>query len=123
MHLKIKIIEQNFRNLFCYVAKVTPFTLFLFLQHSQLKVYQQIWNKKINVGLENLYFDDEENFLKMLKRIQKEKLVIIENHRSLINVLMEQQICDVTLSKKFYKLSFAFAAQKGFPYMDMFRSG
>ena len=72
----------------------------------------------------NIYYDDNEGFIKTLSRVQREKMVVIANFRRLFQDLRDNGICDVAISKhKFYEHRYAFAAQKGFPYLEMFNRG
>ena len=83
-----------------------------------------MWEKRINVDTKNLYRNDNESFMKTLSRVQREKIVMIVNFRSLFQALKDNKICNVAITKdKFYKHSYAFAAQKGFPYLEMFNRG
>ena len=82
-----------------------------------------MWEKRINVNSKNLYSDNE-SFMKTLSRVQREKIVVIANFRTILQALKDNEFCDIAISKhRFHQLSYAFAAQKGFPYLDMFNRG
>ena len=93
-------------------------------QNNDQQVYKDVWEKRINVNPKNIYYDDNEGFAKTLSRVQREKIVVISNFGRLFQALKDNKICDVAISKhKFYKHRYAFAAQKGFPYLEMFNRG
>ena len=82
-----------------------------------------MWEKRINVNSKNLY-SDKESFMNTLSRVQREKIVVIANFRTILQALKDNEFCDIVISKyRFYKLSYAFAAQKGFVYLEMFNRG
>ena len=62
--------------------------------------------------------------LPALARVQRENFVYISDTIHAFGVIRKSGVCDViTAKERFNQVGYAIAAQKGFPYLDMFNKG
>ena len=92
------------------------------LQNAKKGVSRKIWETNMNVNPKNFYPLTQEGTLTAIRRVQKEKFVILGSIGWHSTILERNSVCDVTSGRGFIQSPAAFAVYKGFPYLEMFNS-